>query len=190
VKCGETIGCGFDLNSNDVFFTRNGNRLPSNQILQNYVGDVALRHFPSISLGSEHDSVLVHFEKTFEYARARSSAASVPWRILFGQWSRSGDDWDISLSPDRPDGADEGMKPASKDGLSIRKGLRAADDDQSIAALGPSLMATGRLKRLVPPGPPLHRGVDWLLCSAFVCSIQSIPATAAMRHSHRCPPSD
>jgi hypothetical protein len=160
IKPGETIGCGFDLNSNDVFFTRNGTRLPSNQVLQNFVGDVALRHFPTITLGSEHDSVLVHFQRSFDYQRARGSPSPVTWKTVFAQWTKATDQLDFTASP-RTGGdaaSEEGLRTASRDGLSVRRAGRAAEEEeQTVAVLTPSLMSTGRVKRLVPPGTaPSH----------------------------------
>ena len=162
IKPGETIGCGFDLNSNDVFFTRNGTRLPSNQVLQNFVGDVALRNFPTITLGSEHDSVLVHFERSFEYQRARGSPCPIVWRTIFAQWRKATDQLELAAaaaaSPRKgSEAGDEGMRPASRDGLSIRRGGRpGSEEEQTVAVLAPSLMSTGRIKRLVPAGVRLR----------------------------------
>ena len=63
---GDTIGCGFDCCSRDVFFTRNGTRLPALATLMNFQEAAALRAFPTVSLSSPHDTVLFHTAGNFK----------------------------------------------------------------------------------------------------------------------------
>lgn len=64
---GDTIGCGYDLKSRDVFFTLNGTRMPANPELSRFTCAEAERCHPTVCLTSPHDTVLLNFSGNFKY---------------------------------------------------------------------------------------------------------------------------
>ena len=63
---GDTIGCGYDSNSRDVFFTINGCRMPSLACLKRVSEAEAHKAHPTVSLSSPHDAVLLNFSGNFK----------------------------------------------------------------------------------------------------------------------------
>lgn len=65
-QSGDTIGCGYDSTSRDLFFTRNGTRMPANDVLRNFKEEAAIKLCPTISLSSPHDTVLINMSGNFK----------------------------------------------------------------------------------------------------------------------------
>ena len=62
---GDTVGCGYDTRSKDIFFTVNGTRQPPIPVLQSFMEETALKAHSTVSLGSEQDAVLVNIRGSF-----------------------------------------------------------------------------------------------------------------------------
>ena len=50
----------------DLYFTRNGTRLPSTTQLKNFKEDTALKLHPTVSLACLHDTVLINIMGDFK----------------------------------------------------------------------------------------------------------------------------
>ncbi|EKX39187.1 hypothetical protein GUITHDRAFT_114616 [Guillardia theta CCMP2712] len=105
---GDTIGCGFDCNSRDLFFTRNGVRMSSNSDLRNFKEDVIHRLHPTVSLSSQYDTVVLNFDYDFKYNNPLLT--KLPVSLSPAKQSLGSEDVEY----------EEGVKPLRSDRLTLR----------------------------------------------------------------------